>query len=306
VLVTGFLFASGCRDEGNVVTVEDEDLLLDPWFPSAPAEALASPLRLTITKRGRLVVSDSEHGTVLLVDPVSLQPEQALEIQGKPMGVALLGKRLFVGNATTRTIEVYHAQGGELMRSFGANAVEYPSDLAVDDVLGLVFAVDGATREVKVFDVRGAPRGTISGPGATPDRLRSPTAVAVDPVRGEVYISDYGDDGGYASVKIFDYAGNFIDEISGAGSCGMLGCNGGFSRPQGLVVDGQGKIYFADAVLAQVLVYDRATLERVEALGSRAAGIRLPLDVAVGEAGEVYVTSNRTRSVEMLTSGGSP
>jgi DNA-binding beta-propeller fold protein YncE len=222
------------------------------------------------------------------------------------LGVALLGRRLFVGNATKGTVEVYDAQGGELQRSFGPGAVEHPSDLAVDEILGLVFAVDGATRQVKVFRVRGTLHATISGPGLAPEQLQTPIAVAVDPLRAEVYVSDYGVVGGHAAVKIFDYNGTFIDEISGAGSCGMLGCSGGFSRPQGVAVDRQGKIYVADALLAQVLVYDRATLEQVEVLGSRDAGLRLPLDVALGADGEVYVTSNRTHSVELLVSGGAP
>lgn len=304
-LGAGLFVAAGCNDEQDAAT-EAVSFDIEPWFPAAAGGAMESPLRMVATKKGKLLVSDSRDRMILLVDPATLQAEQALAIDGKPLGVSLIGKRLIVGNATKRTIEVYDVRGGKLQRSFGAGVVEYPVDLAVDETLGLIFVVDGARREVKVFDTRGRLRGTIAGPGAGASALQAPTGVGVDPLRREVYVSDYGYPSDHAAIKIFDYDGNFVDEISGAGSCGMLGCSGGFSRPQGLTADGQGKIYLADALLAQVLVYDRETLEQLEVLGGRDQGLRLPLDVAVIGV-DLYVTSNRTGTVEVFPgAGGQP
>jgi DNA-binding beta-propeller fold protein YncE len=266
-------------------------------------------MRLDVTPMGRLLVSDPSNRSVVIVDPATLEPGPGFRVRGQPLAVALAGGWIFVGNASERTVVVYDAERGRLHHSFGIDAVEYPTDLDIDSELELVFVVDGGAREVRVFDYLGVSRGRISGPGASEERLQAPTGIAIDPTRREVYVSDYGIPGGEAAVKIFDYEGNFVGRISGDGNCGMSGCSGGFSRPQGMDADGQGRIYLADALLAQVLVIDRATLQVVETLGGRAsgiAGLRLPLDVAIGNDGNLFVTSNRSRTVEVFLNGATP
>jgi DNA-binding beta-propeller fold protein YncE len=308
-LIGGVLLFGCWRDQdGPTETAPNVDeKALEPQFSMVAAEAMEAPVRVATTPKGRLLVSDSRGGMVLVVDPATLRPVEGFEVEGKPLAIGLLGKRVFVGNVEKRTIEIYDARGGSLQRSFGAGAVEYAMDLAIDEVLGLVFVVDGGAREVRVFDVHGSRRKTISGPGIGADRLQAPTGIAVDPARREVLISEYATIDQPGMVKIFDYGGNLVASISGAGSCGMMGCSGGFSRPQGLAVDGQGRIYVVDAVLAQVLVYDRETLERVDEFGGRGAGLRLPLDVAIDDGGNVFVTSNLTQSVEVyLGAAGQP
>jgi hypothetical protein len=70
-------------------------------------------------------------------------------------------------------------------------------------------------------------------------------------------------------------------------------------------VDDLGRIFVADVLLAKVLVFDRETLEQVGELGGGAGDPTLfvPLDVAVDTDGDVFVTSNRTRSVEVFPNG---
>jgi hypothetical protein len=302
----GALFIYGCWSEREApVEAGAPTGEVEPRFSVLAVDAMESPVRLALTPRGRLLVSDARRAMILAVDPLTLRAEEGFSVHGVPLGIGLLGKRVFVGNASKRTIEVYSAQGGSYQRSFGTGAVEYPNDLAVDEVLGLVFVVDGGTKEVKVFDSRGRLRGTISGPGVGGERFQSPIAIAVDRVRGEVLVSDYGSPTGHAAVKIFAYDGTFLAEISGQGTCGMMGCTGGFSRPQGLAVDDLGRIFVADVLLAKVLVFDRETLEQVSELGGGAGDPTLfvPLDVAVDTDGDVFVTSNRTRSVEVFPNG---
>jgi DNA-binding beta-propeller fold protein YncE len=314
VLVAGLggilVLASSCWADRDVPTESDpEPRAGEPELTTVLTESLRSPMRLAVTPMGRLLVSDPGNGTIVVVDPTTRAPGLGFYVRGKPLAVGLAGGWIFVGNVGKRTVEVYDATNGRLLRSFGAGAAEYPTDLAIDPDLELIFVVDGAAREVKIFDYQGRSQGRISGPGAAEDRLQSPTGIAVDATRREVYVSDYGSPGGDAAVKIFDYDGNFVDRISGDGNCGASGCLGGFSRPQGMDVDGQGRIYLADALLAQVLVIDRAAKQVVETLGGRdpgTAGLRLPLDVAVGTDGDLFVTSNRSGSVEVFLDGATP
>ena len=274
-----------------------------PRFGGTPS--FESPVRMTVTVGGDLLVSDVRRGAIVVVDPETLKPSQSLQIDGEPMAIAVLQDRIFVGNVTGRAIEIFDAGGGR-QGSIGAGTVDYPSDLAVDVGQGLLFVVDEGSRQVKVFDQQGTPRGTISGPGTGPSGLVTPIAIAVDEDRQEVFVSDYGRDGGPASVKVFDYAGLLLSEISGEGSCGSLGCSGGFSRPQGIALDDEGRLYLADALLAQILIYDRATGELIGTLGGRTEGppyLRLPTDVVIGAGGDLFVTNNRARTVDVYRRG---
>jgi hypothetical protein len=239
---------------------------------------------------------------VLAIDPATLTPDQGFKVSGKPLGVAATKRFIFVGNATKRTVEVFDAKKGTPRGSFGRGVVDNPVELAVDERARLLFALDGTAGEIKVFDTRGRFQGTIAGPGIGPTLLTTPMGLTVDTFRREVLVSDWGPDGGHASIKIFGYDGTFIDEISGAGVCRLLGCSDGFSRPGGLAVDGESRVYIADGLLAQVLIFDRATKEQVGELGARPI-LRVPTDVLIDENADVYVASNRTRTVEMFAGG---
>jgi DNA-binding beta-propeller fold protein YncE len=303
------LLAAACVDRPTVG--QHQESLAGPEDPVEPNFSrsfdtsllrLQSPVRVVETPGGGLLVSDSRSQVVLRVDGATLQPDQALLVEGKPLSVGLWGGRVFVGNADAATVDVF-GPDGTWKYSFGSGAVPYPSDIAIDHQMGLVFVVAGGTREVKTFTLDGEARGTLAGPG--PDRagLRAPTGIAVDESRREVLVSDYGEPGVAASVKIFDYEGNFLAEISGDGTCGMLGCSDGFSRPQGIAVDGNGRIYVADALLGRVLVFDRATGQPLPHVGAHVADggtLRVPLDVVLGKDGQLIAVSNGTASIERV------
>jgi DNA-binding beta-propeller fold protein YncE len=307
VLVGIALFTSACFERAP--TQDQREPLAEPSDPVVPVFDqpfdhtwldMRSPIRLASAPGGKLLVSDSRWHVVLRVDEESRTADQAFLVDGKPLAVGMRGDQIFVGNATTNTVDVFGASGG-FSYSFGDGAAPYPTDLAIDDALGLVFVVAGGTRDVKVFSLSGELQGTITGSGGA--RLQSPTGIAVDEGRREVLVSDYGAVGGHASVKIFDYDGSLVGEITGGTDCGVTGCSGGFSRPQGLAVDGTGLIYLADALLGQVLVLDRASGEAVAMLGAHASDggdLRLPMDVVLGGRGEPYVASNGTASVEVV------
>lgn len=268
-----------------------------------------SPVRVALTPGGELLVSDSRLHIVVTVDPATLEPGRAMDVRGMPLAVGMRSGRIFVGNATTQRVEVYNTRG-QFWYAFGA-PVASPTDLAIDTARNLVFVVDALGRDVKVFDFKGALLRIISGPGADPAaQLHVPTGIAVDPARQEILVSDYPDPavGGNAAVRIFTYEGALVQVLS-PGQCGFMGCAGGFSRPQGIALDGQGRIYVADAFLAQILVFDRATLTQVKALGGRDTGppqLRIPLDLVIGSDGDVFVTSNRTGTVEAFRGGAAP
>jgi len=295
---------AGCETTGDCPPpAANPEPSLPPTF-----ETLASPVRSAITPAGRLLVVDSEREMVFYVEPGSAQPLGGFQTRGKPLGVALMGSRIYVGNVTKGTLDIHDSQGGGFRRASNPGSLEYPAGIAADPISRKLYVLDGGTGEIKVFDELGQLQRVIVRRGTGDDRLLTPTAIAIDTGRAELLVSDYGDVNGAgegASIKIFDYEGNFRDVIRGDGSCGSLGCSGGFSRPQGLAAY-EGRVYLADAVLAQVLIYERSTLERVTEIGGRDLGIRLALDVAVTPDRDVLVLSNRTATVVAFPGGAVP
>ncbi len=311
-LSSALVFAYGCWREQDVLT-ETELGKAGPRLLSQTVQSMESPVRLAVSPDGALLVSDPRLGMIVEVDPLTLEAGTGFKVQGGPLAVGATRKEIYVGNVGRRTVEVFDARKGTLRATFGPGAVGKPTDLAVDESARLVFVLDAEAMDVKVFDPRGRQVLTISGPGMGEAQLMQPTGIAVDPVRGEVLVSQYGVFGGpqkTAAVKIFDYNGNYLTMISGAGKCGMLGCSGGFSTPQGLAVDARGRIYLTDVLQSQVQVYDRATLKLLTTLGGRDVGypgLRKPLDAALGLNGELFVTSNKTNAVEVFYNvGGRP
>lgn len=313
VLVGTLLTVSACEDPMS--TPQDgtspHSTSSDPHFGHAGHPIAMTPVRMVLAPSGRLLVTDAKAGMVFGVDPATLQPNEALRVGGKPVALGLAGNRVLVGNVATQTVEVFNPTG-RFQYAFGGGpgAVQYPTDLAVDIDADLVFVVDAGAKQVKVFDLHGRLERVISGPGPEPAQLQRPVGIAVDPSRREILVSDAGTAGDHAAIKFFGYDGTYSGEISGKGKCGMLGCSGGFSTPQGLALDSQGRVYLADVLLAQILVYDRETGELLTALGGRhigPPGLRVPFDVVIDENTDLYVTSYGTGTVEVFRNGaGSP
>jgi hypothetical protein len=266
---------------------------VDPYLPPVTVQSLKGPLRLDVTPTGRVLFTDSKLNMVLSADPSSLWPNQGLELDWKPLGIAFLDNMIYVGNADDETIAVFDAVGGGYLGDFGSGAVRYPTDLAADFATGTIVALDGLRREVRVFATDGTLIRTISGPGTTNDRLTAPVAVGLDPIREWVLVSDFGANGANAAaVKVFGYDGTYVTAIPGAGTCNWFGCQNGFSRPQSVTVDVNGRVYIPDAVLAQVFVYtfDGTNWTRNQTLGELGF-YQFPTDAAIGWEGDLLVVS---------------
>jgi DNA-binding beta-propeller fold protein YncE len=249
-----------------------------------------------------LLVSDYFQGLVFGVDPVTRLPDDGFIVEGRPMAVAQLKNRILVGNASKKTIEVYGTDGRR--RGYfaaGPGSVELPTDLAVDSDANRVFAVDGGRRVVLIYNGKGVLLKTIAG-------FMNPVGVGLDPIREEILVSDYGVmNGDYSRVLIFDYDGTPLGEISGKGSCHWFsGCTGGFSTPQGVAADGQGRVFVVDSFLGQVLVFDRYTGDLIGHLGEFGQGpgqLSVPLDLVLASSGNIFVTSSQTGAVEVFGEG---
>ena len=273
----------------------------------ARPRSLGSPNRLALMPSGHLLVSDHRLKGVAVWNPHREEVVRVIRIPGRAIGVAMGWNRIFVGSENTQSVDVYNP-GGKLQYVLGGEdgQVTRPSDIALDIERGLVFVSDSANARVVVYDSLGPLLRTLPAPGE-PVRLAQPTGLAVDPVRQEVIVSDYGKAGGFsmrAHVRIYDYNGYLRGTISGSSVAPEFR----FSRPQGIAVNGQGLIYVVDSLSGRVLVFDRETLQGVGILGELGTGpgqLTLPLDAVIGgKNGDLYVSSNRAGRVEVFSGGG--
>jgi DNA-binding beta-propeller fold protein YncE len=277
------------------------------WAGKAPgkkpgSQQLHSPMRLTMTPEGDLLVSDYQLGMIVTVDHKSLKATRWFPVPGKPLGVAYARGHIYVGNASKECVEVYARGGRKLYQLNGV--IKQPTDIAIDQKQDLVFVVDGSQKDVKVFNLKG--KFIRSFPGANSNNLVNPTGITVDTANNEVFVSDYGDRTKYVypRIQIFDYEGSLQDTIKG--KKGMFGVR--FSRPQGLAVDEAGHVFMLDCYSGEIMVFDRyngSLLKTMAGYGTDPGQLRLPLDIVINPSSkDIYVTNNRAAAIEKFKNGG--
>jgi len=271
-----------------------------------PVAELQYPIRIAQRTNGDLLVSDYRRQQILTLEHQYRVIVRALDIAGHPLAVAVDGDRLYVGNESAHRVEAYDGNDNEPAFQLGGitTRFEQPTDMAVDALRKRLFVVDGQQKLVSVFDVTAQPGALVNTiPPGGPDNnvLIQPTGIAVDAVRQEVLVSDFGDPAKEieARVQIFDYAGNLLTTLSGTTEDGPR-----FVRPQGLAVDRAGHIFVVASYLGQITVVDRNSGSTVRSLGEygwEPGRLALPLDVVIdGSSPRIFVTNNRSRRIEVF------
>jgi DNA-binding beta-propeller fold protein YncE len=81
-----------------------------------------------------------------------------------------------------------------------------------------------------------------------------------------------------------------------------------FSRPQGLAVDDSGHVFMVDCYSGEIMVFDRytgQTLKTMAGYGTDPGQLRLPLDMVMNPSTkDIYVTNNRSATIEIFEKGG--
>lgn len=273
----------------------------------APAPIFSSPARLAAVDSATLLVSDYTENRFCTVDKTSLDIVQCFSAKGQPTGVAYAdynGGRFFVGNKSVRSVDIFDAQGTFLGHVGGGTGLfQQVNDLTIDAVNERLYILDSKAAVVNVYDFNGAHLGLDFGAGV----LVQPTAIAIDPVSGYFYVSDFGsaDDIEDSSIAIFNGSGVLVGSIPGKGS-GMLSSLI-FSAPQGLYVDTSGYIYMVDSGFGKVFIFDPA-LTLVKTVGERGTDLEqlfYPLDLFVDDVSkDIFVTDNRNGRVTVFWGGG--
>jgi DNA-binding beta-propeller fold protein YncE len=186
---------------------------------------------------GRVYVYGADGAYKRLFDPGSAYADW------QPLGIGFDAKGdvyvTDVGGATQMVHEF--TPDAKLVRDFGADEqLNYPTGVA-EDQAGNVYLTDSSNGRLLVFDALGNHIGTISR-GTSPGDLGLPRGLAIDD-RNRVYVVDSV----AHRVQVYDAinpgerAPRYLDAFGSEGTV-----DGTFEFPNGIAVDGRGRVYVAD------------------------------------------------------------
>jgi DNA-binding beta-propeller fold protein YncE len=124
----------------------------------------------------------------------------------------------------------------------GASALSHPEGVAINQLTGDVYVVDGAHDRVEIFNSSGVYVSTFGSGGSGNGQFKGPTAIAVDnssALPGDVYVLDSGN----MRVEKFNSKGEFLSQVTEAE---VLGASGGeLKEIDGLAVGPEGNLWIS-------------------------------------------------------------
>jgi DNA-binding beta-propeller fold protein YncE len=205
---------------------------------------------------GEVYVTDRPTGSIYVYDRAGAYQRTyrpAVPIEGwQPLALAFdAAGNLFVSDVSVSPQKVLvFDRAGVLVRTLGEDAkLSFPNGIAVDSA-GNAYVTDSNNGRLLVFDAQGNLAAQV-GRGVGDGNLGLPRGVAVDG-QDRVYVADSS---GHA---VFVYAGLVAGEqrLEYLGTFGGQGIgNGQFEYPNGLAVDGRGRIYVTDSANDRVQVW---------------------------------------------------
>lgn len=259
---------------------------------------LKSPVRIAFGPADNLIVSDYNAKSIFTIDRNKNRIIKGFKIKGRPLAVGYLKGKYYVGNDTSKKIEVY-LESGKMKYSFSGK-IKKPNDMVIDEENEKVYVVDTKSSSVLLYTLEGALTLTLT------KNMANPMGIAIDSINGLLYVSDYGDPAKwiYPSIHIFDLAGTYTGTISG--KLGMMGNR--FSRPQGLAIDGNGYVFLVDCYSAEIMVFNGPggiLIKTLSGFGTGPGRMILPFDIVLNKrTRDLFVTNNRGASVEVFRNGG--
>ncbi len=258
-----------------------------------------------------------------------------------PEGIALDGSgNLYIADTGNHCIRKVSTPGGIITTVAGYGSIfggtggdggpatlaelYYPTDVAVD-AAGNLYIADSSNRIRKVTASTGIIT-TIAGTGAAgflgdngpavSARLSGPRGVVLDSA-SNVYIADEANN----RIRRISAATGVITTVAGGGSDygeNLLATAVHLDRPRGVVVDGAGNLFIADALNHRVRKVSASTglITTVAGTGTfgflgdggaaTAAALRTPHHVAVDAEGQLYISDEGNRRIRRVTAPATP
>ena len=262
------------------------------YFETSPSGAIGYPVRVASGADGTVYLADIKSSRVL--GYLGNRLITAIAGLDGPLGLAVHGDLLYVGNKGRGTVEVYNLATRRFSHSLGRGASAFSMPNAIDVASdGTVYVVDSRANTVEVFAPDGTQTATLRGGDADGGQLRFPSSIAVDD--RHVVVGDQGNH----RLQVFDRAGQWLRNIGGPipqdiSARGEFA--GRFTRIQSVELH-QDRIYVLDSYHShvQVLTADGDSLGFIGRQGDCDTCMALALDLAVDGSGDLLVADPDNR-----------
>lgn len=221
----------------------------------------------------------------------------------KPRAMAIDGNdEIYIVDMTGR-VQVFNP-GGQFLRVWSTPDIRKgkPTGLSIDRQ-GHVMVSDTHYHRVLFYKKDGTllQERTIGGTAGNGPGEFGFVTDAVEDSKGNFFVAEYGD---FDRIQKFSSRGKFVMQWGGHGDSA-----GQFIRPQGLAIDGQDRVWVADACNHRIQVFEvsgsNAKLVKIWGRhGSQPGELAYPYDLVLDGEGHVYISEFGNHRVQKFTSEG--
>lgn len=290
--LVAFLWLSGCAVEGPRGPEEAK-----PVFPGPPDDARFVYER-TIYGSADVAKEDKNARLKQLLTGEQARRGDGL---GKPYGVAVYHGRVFVSDTVGHAVAAFDIPGQRYFKigeEDGPSGLKRPMGLDVDGK-GNVYVMDGAAKQIQVYDGEGKFLRSLGGPSW----FSRPNGIAVDAAGSRVFVADTG---GVSSkehrVRVFDArTGAHLLDFGKRGNG-----PGEFNFPLDVTVGLDNLLYVVDSGNFRVEVFrpDGTFVRQFGSIGNRGGNFARPKELATDPQGNVYVVDAAFGNVQIFTPEG--
>jgi DNA-binding beta-propeller fold protein YncE len=323
------LFCSGCENNSNQLSLKSDVPLAWPEPPEKPrimylgvisteadlkaknswTEGLAellfgkskigvlvSPSDVAIDQNDRLFITDSAGAAVHVFNLNKRTYKQFAGISErekllKPVGLTLVGNRIYVVDSILRKVCVFD-KNGKFVFYFGGDRFVRPSGIAYSQQDEIVYVADTAGHTIYVFTIDGKFIRQIGSRGMGGGMFNFPTHLWVDN-NSKLYVSDTLN----YRIQVFSRQHRLLTMFGRQGDR-----PGNFAHPSGVATDGFGNIYVIDRQFENVQVFDQygQILLAFGQEGTQPGQFWLPAGIFIDWRNRIYVADSFNKRIQVF------
>lgn len=265
-------------------------------FGKGKIGVLVAPSDVAIDQSDKLFVTDSAVAAVHVFDLNRRTYKQFSELAGheqllKPVGLTLVGDRIYVVDSILRKVCVFD-KNGKYIFSFGDERFVRPSGIAYSQQDEIVYVADTAGHTIYVFTKGGNFIQQIGSRGMGGGMFNFPTHLWVDK-DGKLYVSDTLN----YRIQVFSRQHRLLTTFGRQGDR-----PGNFAHPSGVATDSFGNIYVIDRQFENVQVFDQngRILLAFGQEGTQPGQFWLPAGIFIDNRNRIYVADSFNKRIQVF------
>jgi DNA-binding beta-propeller fold protein YncE len=257
---------------------------------------LVSPYAVAVDATGIMYVADSGGAVVHAFDLRTRDYHQFsslgkdLKLQ-KPIGLAVLGDRVYVADSGLRQVCVFK-KDGEFLFVFGRDRFARPAGIACRFPQGTIYVADAGNHAIEVFDRNGGFLRRIGSRGTGSSQFNFPTHLCVARA-GQLYVSDTLN----YRIQVFGPDDQFLRMFGQQGDR-----PGNFAHPCGVASDSLGNVYVTDRQFENIQIFDSQgqILMALGQEGTAPGEFWLPAGICTDFHNRIYVADSFNKRIQIF------